>query len=55
MAPKELRLEAWQRLVTDLDHAKLEKLTTRIGFDDIIQAAHDIVEGKIRGRVVVEM
>lgn len=55
MAPKELRLEAWQRLTTDLDHAKLERFTTRIGFDDIIQAAHDIVEGKIRGRVVVEM
>ncbi|MEP9398758.1 MDR family oxidoreductase [Mesorhizobium sp. KR2-14] len=55
MAPKELRLEAWQRLATDLDHAKLEKLTTWIGFDDIIQAAHDIVDGKIRGRVVVAM
>ncbi|PSJ55606.1 MDR family oxidoreductase [Pseudaminobacter soli (ex Li et al. 2025)] len=55
MAPKALRLEAWQRLGTDLDHAKLEALSTPIGFDDIIQAAHDIVEGKIRGRVVVEM
>lgn len=55
MAPKELRLEAWQRLATDLDHAKLERFATRIGFDDIIQAARDIVEGKIRGRVVVEM
>ncbi|MEP9374319.1 MDR family oxidoreductase [Mesorhizobium sp. KR1-2] len=55
MAPKELRLEAWQRLATDLDHAKLERFATRIGFDGIIQAARDIVEGKIRGRVVVEM
>ncbi len=55
MAPRELRLEAWQRLATDLDHAKLERLAKRIGFDDIIQAAHDIVDGKIRGRVVVEM
>ncbi|MDH6230720.1 acrylyl-CoA reductase (NADPH) [Mesorhizobium soli] len=55
MAPKTLRLEAWQRLGTDLDHAKLDALSTSIGFEDIIQAAHDIVEGKIRGRVVVEM
>jgi acrylyl-CoA reductase (NADPH) len=55
MCPKALRLEAWQRLGTDLDHAKLEALSTSIGFDDIIQAAHDIVEGKIRGRVVVNV
>jgi acrylyl-CoA reductase (NADPH) len=55
MCPKALRLEAWQRLGTDLDHAKLEALSTSIGFDGIIQAAHDIVEGKIRGRVVVEI
>lgn len=55
MAPKELRLEAWRRLGTDLDHAKLTALSTTIGFDDIIQAAQDIVEGKVRGRVVVDM
>lgn len=55
MAPMELRHEAWQRIGSDLDHAKLEALSTTIAFDDIIQAAHDIVDGKIRGRVVVEM
>jgi acrylyl-CoA reductase (NADPH) len=55
MAPKELRLEAWRRIVTDLDHRKLDALTTTIGFDGIIDAARNIVEGKIRGRVVVEM
>jgi len=32
--------------------AKLESLTTEIAFDDLIGAASDIVEGKIRGRVV---
>ena len=55
MAPKALRLEAWRRLASDLDHGKLAALSTTIGFEDIIDAAHDIVEGKIRGRVVVEM
>lgn len=55
MAPKELRLEAWRRIATDLDHEKLARLSTTIGFDDILQAGRDIVEGKIRGRVVVEM
>ncbi|MEM7299783.1 MAG: MDR family oxidoreductase [Pseudomonadota bacterium] len=55
MAPKELRLEAWSRLAEDLDLAKLDTLKTAIGFDDIIQTANDIVEGKVRGRVVVDM
>jgi acrylyl-CoA reductase (NADPH) len=55
MAPKELRLEAWRRIATDLDHQKLGRLSTTIGFDGIEAAARDIVEGKIRGRVVVDM
>jgi acrylyl-CoA reductase (NADPH) len=55
MAPKELRLEAWRRLADDLDHGKLAALTTAIGFDGIIAAAADIIDGRIRGRVVVEM
>jgi acrylyl-CoA reductase (NADPH) len=55
MAPKELRLEAWRRIGTDLDHAKLAALSTTIGFDGIIQAAHDIVDGKVRGRIVVDL
>ncbi|MGI9356481.1 MAG: MDR family oxidoreductase [Rhizobiaceae bacterium] len=52
MAPKSVREEAWSRLASDLDRDKLTSLTTEIGFDDLIQAATDIVDGKIRGRVV---
>jgi acrylyl-CoA reductase (NADPH) len=55
MAPKALRLEAWRRIVTDLDHGKLAALTTTIPFSGVVSAAADIVEGKVRGRVVVEM
>ncbi|MGX5846085.1 acrylyl-CoA reductase (NADPH) [Mesorhizobium sp. PL10] len=55
MAPKAVRLEAWRRIGTDLDLGKLASLSTTIGFDGIIAAAHDIVDGKIRGRVVVDM
>ncbi|MBZ9677396.1 MDR family oxidoreductase [Mesorhizobium sp. ES1-1] len=55
MAPKPIRLEAWRRLGTDLDSRKLAGLSTTIGFDGIIDAARDIVEGRIRGRVVVDM
>ena len=55
MAPKSIRLEAWRRLERDLDHAKLAALTTAIGFDGLIQAAHDLMEGKVRGRLVAEI
>lgn len=55
MASKALRQEAWSRIASDLDMAKLASLTTEIGFDEIIQTATDIVEGKVRGRVVVDM
>jgi acrylyl-CoA reductase (NADPH) len=55
MAPKPVRIEAWRRIASDLDHAKLAALSTTIGFDGIVQAAHDIVEGKVRGRIVVDM
>ena len=55
MAPRELRLEAWKRIARDLDHAHLGAISRKIGFDDIVGAAGDIVEGRIRGRVVVEM
>ncbi|MEX0852449.1 MAG: MDR family oxidoreductase [Bauldia sp.] len=54
-APKALRLAAWKRLATDLDRGKLAAMTRTIGFDDIITAAHDIVAGKVRGRLVVEI
>ena len=55
MAPKTRRLAAWERLATDLDLGKLRALSTEIGFDGIVQAAADIIDGKIRGRVVVAM
>ncbi|MDP3897388.1 MAG: MDR family oxidoreductase, partial [Mesorhizobium sp.] len=55
MAPRALRVEAWSRIARDLDHAKLAALSETIGFDGIVDAAHAIVEGRIRGRVVVDM
>jgi len=55
MAPIALRTEAWRRVATDLDHAKLAALSQTIGFDGIIDAATAIIDGRIRGRVVVDM
>jgi acrylyl-CoA reductase (NADPH) len=55
MAPRPIRIEAWRRIASDLDHDKLAALSTSISFDGIIQAANDIVDGKVRGRIVVDM
>jgi acrylyl-CoA reductase (NADPH) len=55
MAPKEIRLEAWRRIGRDLDLDRLRALSTTIGFDRIREAARDIVAGRIRGRVVVDL
>jgi acrylyl-CoA reductase (NADPH) len=55
MAPKEERIAAWSRLARDLNRDKLSAMTTTIGFDDIVAAAKDIVEGRVRGRIVVEI
>jgi acrylyl-CoA reductase (NADPH) len=54
-APKALRIEAWNRLARDLDRKKLAAMTRTIGFDEIVTAARDIVEGKVRGRIVVRI
>jgi acrylyl-CoA reductase (NADPH) len=53
--PKALREEAWRRLVRDLDRQKLAAMTTTIGLDDVPEAARNIVDGKVRGRLVVEV
>lgn len=55
MAPKALRLEAWRRLARELDHEKLAAMTTTAGIEDVIQLGHEILEGRIRGRVVISM
>jgi len=54
-AAKPLRIEAWRRIARDLDRKKLAAMTTTIGFDGIEAAARDIVAGKVRGRIVVEI
>lgn len=55
MAPMALRQEAWNRLGDEIDKDLLETISRTIRFDDIIGSARDIVEGRIRGRLVVEM
>ncbi|WP_332699438.1 acrylyl-CoA reductase (NADPH) [Bosea sp. (in: a-proteobacteria)] len=55
MCPKPRRLEAWARLASDLDRDKLAVMTTTIPLEDVIETGRAIIDGKVRGRVVVEV
>eukprot|EP01037_Dinobryon_pediforme_P013778 gene13778-13896_t len=55
MCPKAMRIEAWNRLVQDLDLVKLATITHDIAFEDIIPTAQALLDGKVRGRVVVAL
>ncbi|MBE7209379.1 MAG: oxidoreductase [Gluconacetobacter diazotrophicus] len=54
-APKRLRLQAWARIARDLDPALLAAMTTTVTLDDVIHTGPDILDGRVRGRVVVEI
>jgi len=55
MCPLPLRQQAWRRLATDLDRSKIAAMTSEIGLDGVIAAAARIVEGRVRGRIVVKI
>jgi acrylyl-CoA reductase (NADPH) len=55
MCPQQVRKEAWTRLESDLDRRKLAKMTSEIGLADVIDTGRRIVEGQVRGRVVVKI
>jgi acrylyl-CoA reductase (NADPH) len=55
MAPREVRKPAWDRLARDLDAASLEKISSVIGLAEVPAAAQNIVNGQIKGRVVVDV
>lgn len=55
MAPVTRRREAWDRLATDLDRDKLAAMTTTLPLEAVIATAPDILAGKVRGRIVVEV
>lgn len=40
---------------SDLDRGKLAAMTSEIGLAEVIEAARNIVEGRVRGRVVVNI
>jgi acrylyl-CoA reductase (NADPH) len=56
MCPLEKRKQAWQRLVTDLPLAALEKIGSReVALAEAPQAAADLLDGKVTGRVLVSL
>ena len=55
MCPLPLRQEAWRRLEIDLDPAMIAAMTSEIGLADVIAAGRSIVEGRVRGRIVVKI
>ncbi|MGG6137318.1 MDR family oxidoreductase [Pantoea allii] len=54
MCPKPLRQQAWQRLGQLLDDALLSQMTTVIPLSEVCQGAQDLLDGKIRGRLIVD-
>jgi acrylyl-CoA reductase (NADPH) len=55
MAPRPLRLAAWERLARDLDPALIEVIGAEIGLAEAPAAAADRLAGKVRGRVIVDV
>ena len=55
MRPVADRQAAWSRLATDLDRAKLAQMTSEIALAEACEAAPAILEGRVRGRVVVKV
>ena len=54
MAPLAKRERAWDRLARDLDPELLESMIEEIPLEAAIDKAHELMEGKVRGRVVVK-
>jgi acrylyl-CoA reductase (NADPH) len=55
MCPLRLREQAWDRLATDLDKGKIAAMTGEIDLAGVIEAGRRIVDGQVRGRIVVKI
>ncbi len=54
-APRQRREKAWQRLAADLNTATLDAMTSEIRLAEVLDKANDILAGKVRGRLVVNV
>jgi acrylyl-CoA reductase (NADPH) len=55
MCPQVKRREAWRRLASDLDRTTLQAITSEIDLGDVVEAGRAIIEGRVRGRIVVKI
>lgn len=55
MCPRRERLEAWRRLGSDLDVSKLATISKEVGLTDVLPLASKLLNGEVRGRVVVDV
>ncbi|PKH05491.1 MDR family oxidoreductase [Moritella sp. Urea-trap-13] len=55
MRPIADREEAWARLAEILTADDFNSIGTEIGLEDAVAAAHDLMAGKVRGRVLVNL
>jgi acrylyl-CoA reductase (NADPH) len=55
MAPKERRIAAWKRLSSDLGAGALDSIAREIGLGEAISAAGELMDGKVRGRIVIDV
>jgi acrylyl-CoA reductase (NADPH) len=55
MQPTKNRLRAWERIERDLPMSKLEAMVQMASLEDLPQLGADILKGKVKGRVVVDI
>jgi len=55
MCPTQERLQAWERLARDFDPRHFDSMVTQIGLHEAIAAATRLLEGQVRGRLVVNV
>lgn len=54
MRPRQDRIDAWARLARDLDVSLLPLISREIGLSEVIETAHQLMDGQVRGRIVVD-
>lgn len=55
MCPRPERIEAWRRLASDLNVSKLATISQEFGLTEVIPLAPKLLDGEVRGRVVVDV
>ena len=55
MAPQAVREQAWRALDAEIDRTRLDSITRVIPLSGAIEAARELMQGQVRGRLVVDV